>query len=88
MPVLSMVFVIHLLAAFSIVDKIRSRLGISTACGLVGVIFLHISIRASSDTEAVIGYLAAVIVFCAFAAIGFFVSTTYMYAYSCAQKSK
>lgn len=86
LPVGLAAFLIHLIATLGTQGTSKWRLLISSASGVSGILALHLLIRNSPDGEAAMLYLAAAIAFCAFAVVGFGVSTIVFWLVSLIRK--
>lgn len=81
-------FLIHLLATIGTAGTLIPRIAVSALSGGLGILVLHLMIKTSPDGEAAMAYLAGAIAFCAFAVVGFFISTVVFYIISIVRKKK
>jgi hypothetical protein len=88
LPVGIAAFMIHLLAIIGTASTLVPRIVISVLSGCLGILVLHLMVKMSPDGEAAMAYLAGAIVFCAFAVVGFFISTVAFYFISIVRRKK
>ena len=87
-PVGIAAFFVHLLAVIGTPGTLMPRIAVSALSGCLGILVLHLMIKMSPDQEAAMAYLAGALAFCAFAVVGFFVSTVAFYIISIVRRKK